>query len=167
MLFSLWQLCYGEATKLPNAITHPDYDAMTTDWAKFRFTYEGGHAFVEEYLERFSAREDNADFVGRQKISYSPSHAKAAIIDIKNAIYQRMIDITREDGSDSYRKSVVGEIGGVDLKKVLHARIHATYTHIYTRTVSKISDLGLLIGQEILQPSCCGIIKMLLVKIMD
>ncbi len=116
MLFSLWQLCYGEATKLPNAITHPDYDAMTTDWAKFRFTYEGGHAFVEEYLERFSAREDNADFVGRQKISYSPSHAKAAIIDIKNAIYQRMIDITREDGSDSYRKSVVGEIGGVDLQ---------------------------------------------------
>lgn len=116
-LYTIWQLCYAEATtRKPDTITHPDYDAQVSDWEKFRYTFEGGHDFVEEYLERFSAREDGGDFTRRKDISYSPSHAKAAIIDIKNAIYQRMIDITRENGPDSYQKSVVGELGGVDLQ---------------------------------------------------
>jgi len=117
VLYKIWQLCYqGEAVSKPNSITHPDYDAMVSDWEKYRYTYEGGHDFVDEYLERFSAREDSGDFTSRKKISYSPSHAKAAIIDIKNAIYQRMVDITRTSGPDSYRKAVVGELGGVDLQ---------------------------------------------------
>lgn len=106
----------SEDTNKPHAITHSDYDVMVSDWGKFRFTFEGGHAFVDEYLEKFSIREDLGDFESRKNMSYSPSHAKAAIIDIKNAIYQRMTDITREGGSDSYRKAVVGELGGVDLQ---------------------------------------------------
>ena len=114
---TVWQLCYADTdTETPQVITHPDYDSQVSDWSKFRFTFEGGHAFVEEYLAKFSVREDLGDFESRKDISYSPSHAKAAIIDIKNAIYQRMVDITREDGPDSYRKSIVGELGGVDLQ---------------------------------------------------
>ena len=116
MLFKIWKLCYADDTKKPNVITHPDYDGMIGEWGKFRFTFEGGHAFVEEYLERFSAREGNSDFQSRMDICYSPSHAKDAIIDIKNAIYQRMIDIIREDGPKTYQKSVVGELGGIDLQ---------------------------------------------------
>ncbi len=116
-LYNIWQLCYAEAiTKKPDTITHPDYDVQVSDWEKFRFTFEGGHDFVDQYLKRFSAREDSGDFESRKEISYSPSHAKAAVIDIKNAIYQRMVDITRQDGPDTYQKSVVGEIGGVDLQ---------------------------------------------------
>ena len=106
----------NEAVSTPAVITNPDYDAMAVDWEKFRYTFAGGHDFVEKYLVKFSAREEASDFTDRQAISYSPSHAKAAIIDIKNAIYQHMVDITREDGPDSYRKAVVGELGGVDLR---------------------------------------------------
>ena len=74
VLYKIWQLCYqGEATSLPNAITHPEYDALVSEWEKYRYTYEGGHDFVDQYLERFSARETSGDFTSRKKISYPPN----------------------------------------------------------------------------------------------
>ena len=98
-----------------SSMTHPTYDALLADWTKFRFVYEGGHDFVEEYLAAFSKRESTTDFEARKAISYSPSHAKAALVDIKNAIYQRMVDITRVDGPNTYQKAIIGELQGVDL----------------------------------------------------
>lgn len=97
-------------------ITHPEYDAMLEDWQKYRLTYEAGRPFVEEYLRMFSSRENSTDFDDRRKYTYVPAHAKAALNDIKNAIYQRMVDITREGGPQSYKVAITGYRGGVDLK---------------------------------------------------
>lgn len=97
------------------SITHPEYDAKIGDWEKFRLTFEGGDHFIDHYLETFSARETYVDYYKRKNITYCPAHAKSAILEIKNAIYQRMIDIIRNGGTDSYQKAVVGELLGVDL----------------------------------------------------
>jgi hypothetical protein len=96
-------------------IRHPYYEYWFPNWEKFRLTYEGGKAFVESYLEKFSTRETDDDFLTRKNLSYCPAHAKAAIIDIRNSIFQRMVDITRTGGPDSYRKACLGLEGGVDL----------------------------------------------------
>lgn len=93
---------------------HPDYRAMASDWEKFRFVFEGGQAFKDEYLKKFSLREENQDFIDRSAMSPIPAHAKAAVVDIKNSIYQRLVDIKRINGSKSYTSAVEGKDGGVD-----------------------------------------------------
>jgi len=96
-------------------LTHPEYDASVMDWQKYRLAYESGRAFVDKYLRQFSSRENGSDFDVRKDIAYVPSHAKAAINDVKNAIYQRMVDITRKGGPVSYQGAITGNRGGVDL----------------------------------------------------
>lgn len=91
---------------------HPSYNIE--NWTKWRTVYEGGDAFIEKYLERFSERESPKDFKQRKKISYCPAYAKGAINDIKNAIFQRTVDVTRKDGTITYHKAVSGNLGGVD-----------------------------------------------------
>jgi len=95
-------------------IYHPEYRAFHPDWQKFRYTFEGGKDFVYQYLKKFSIREDATDFETRKLISYCPAHAKAALIDIKNAIYQRLTEIQRIGGPDSYQRACTGEHGGVN-----------------------------------------------------
>lgn len=98
-----------------NKIKHPKYESMIDEWIKFRIIYGGGAAFVEEYTKKFSLREDEQDFADRKELTPSPAHAKSAVNDIKNAIFQRTIDIRRSGGADSYREAIRGEKGGVDL----------------------------------------------------
>lgn len=93
---------------------HPSYDGSLPDWYKYRLTLEGGRAFVDHYLERHSARETEADFALRKKVTYCPAHAKAAIIEIKNSIFERMCDVIRTGGPSSYKSAVRGIDGGVD-----------------------------------------------------
>ena len=97
-----------------STMTHPSYDASLADWTKYRKKFAGGKKFVNDYLERFSNREKWGDFRDRKRISYCPAHAKAAVLDIKNAIYQRMVDIIRDGGPESYQKASAGEDNGVD-----------------------------------------------------
>jgi len=75
----------------------------------------GGDDFIEKYVESFSAREGADDFTARKKITPLPAFASAAITDVKNAIFQRMADITRTKGSSSYQETIQGKLGGVDL----------------------------------------------------
>ena len=98
-----------------SVITHVDYDNMLDKWYKYRLTYAGGEDFRDEYLKQFSDRENSNDYAERKAISYVPAHAKAAINDVKNAIFQRTIDITRKDGPRSYHLAITGNDGGVDL----------------------------------------------------
>ena len=77
-------------------------------------TYDGGDEFRETYLEKFSRREDQADFNARKAMTPVPKFAGAAINDIRNAIYQRMRDITRKGGSKAYQDAVNGNNLGVD-----------------------------------------------------
>jgi hypothetical protein len=89
---------------------------MSNEWRKFRLTYEGGTFFKNEYLKKFTSRETDTDFENRKDITHVPAHAKAAIIDIRNSIFQRMVDITRAGGPASYIDAVKGLGLGVDCR---------------------------------------------------
>src|SRR3990172_6454768 len=93
---------------------HPGYLSGMTDWAKWRLTYEGGDEFRERYLEKFSTREDQADFNTRKAITPVPRFAGAAVDDIRNSIYQRLRDVVRKGGSRVYQEAVNGNNLGVD-----------------------------------------------------
>lgn len=82
-----------------SAITHPSYDREKME--KWRLTYQGGFDFIDKYLKQYSTRETAAEFQARKAMTYCPAHAKAAIIDIKNAIFQRMVEIVRYDAPSS------------------------------------------------------------------
>lgn len=95
---------------------HSDYTASRLDWDKFRLTYKGGREFIDKYLYQYSAREDSDDFARRRLITYCPAHAKAALNDIKNSIFQRTVDITRAGGPRSFLDAAEGiDTDGVDL----------------------------------------------------
>jgi len=93
---------------------HPDYLCNQMLWKKFRYTFESGQDFIDEYLKYFSHRETYADYIARKAVTYCPSYAKAELLKIKNALYQRMVDITRLSEIDSYNKAVQGLNKGVD-----------------------------------------------------
>jgi hypothetical protein len=95
-------------------IVHPDYN--DTLWAKWRLVYEGGDDFVEEYLEQFSRREDSGQFAKRKRLTPIPGFAKGAINEIKNAIFERAVEISRKDGPKTYQEAMQGRLGGVDLR---------------------------------------------------
>lgn len=96
-------------------LLHPNYSNNISLWDKWRRTYEGGDSFIDSYLKKFSAREETDEFNDRKTISYVPAFSKAAVNDVKDAIFQRIADVSRTGGSDSYEKSVAGLEGGVDL----------------------------------------------------
>jgi hypothetical protein len=96
-----------------STLRHPNYDA--SDWEKWRLTYESGREFILEYLKKFSARESDDDFTTRRDISYVPAFAKAAVNDVKDSIFQRIADVTREGGSKTYLDAIKGKNGGIDL----------------------------------------------------
>ena len=109
----------SESTSKPefniSSSVHPSYTSQYLDWQKFRYIIEGGDTFIEQYLKSYSSREASGDFTTRKEITPLPAFASAAITDVRNAIFQRMPDITRTEGSKSYQDIVLGKIGGVDL----------------------------------------------------
>jgi hypothetical protein len=96
-------------------IFHPDFRLNQSDWVKWRLTYEGGRPFINAYLKRYSRRETVAEFNERKEITYCPAFAAAAVDDVKNSIYQRMVDIKRVGGDPKYQEAIKGLNGGVDL----------------------------------------------------
>ncbi len=96
-------------------IEHPDYQAESQNWYKWRLAYEGGWRFIRQYLLRYSTRETDSDFAERQAITYCPSFAKVGINEVKDSIYTRMADVAREGGSKTYQEAVTGKNSGVDL----------------------------------------------------
>jgi len=98
------------------AITqHPEHMLNIPLWEKWRYCYQAGEEFINLYLQQISKRETNDDFAQRKAISYIPAFAKAAINEVKDSIYQRIADVTRQGGPQSYIDSVAGLTGGVDL----------------------------------------------------
>ena len=88
------------------SIRHSQYSDQSIYWQKYRDTMLAGKDFVQAYLKRVSSREDDTDYAERLAISYCPAHAKAAIKEIKNSIFERMGDITRKGGTESYQAAV-------------------------------------------------------------
>ena len=100
----------------------PSFLSGEGNWSKWRTTYNGGEDFRDTYLERFSEREEMSDFVTRKAMTPIPTFAKAAINDVRNAIFQRMRDITRRGGSKSAGVSVpehrlADDLAGWDAKR--------------------------------------------------
>lgn len=93
---------------------HPLWSAAFPDWALWRRTYAADEEFLENYLKRFSNREDPADFKFRKDVTPIPGFAGAAIDKIKNSIFQRLADVLRIGGSDAYQQAVEGRNLGVD-----------------------------------------------------
>jgi len=114
MNFKTWTTIFAPKSNI-TTIRHPDYSSNLAAWTLFEDTFAGGRAFISKYLKKFSNREDNTDFTNRTAISYCPAHAKAAIIDIKNSIYQRMFEVSRAEGPATYQAAARGINGGVDL----------------------------------------------------
>lgn len=100
--------------KEPWKIRHPDYMSNQESWRKWRLASEGGDRFLRQYLKRFSKREGDLEFAERKAITYVPAFAKAGLNEVKNAIYQRMTDITRDGGSQTYQDACAGINWGVD-----------------------------------------------------
>ena len=99
---------------LPPGFLHPGYLKRAEDWFKWRTCYEGGETFREHYLQMFSARENNDQFLVRKSLTPIPAFAKSAIRDIRNSLFQRMANISRTGGSAAYQHAVHGEGRGVD-----------------------------------------------------
>lgn len=97
-----------------SAVQHPSYAKQLANWKKFRLVAESGQAFIDAYLEKYSAFEQPADFEARKKLTYNPGHATAVLRLVKNAIFQRLADVTRVGGPQSYQLAVSGADGGVD-----------------------------------------------------
>ena len=95
---------------------HPNYTANEYEKIKFRLTMEGGQAFIDEYLKKVNSKETEAEFQVRKSVTYNPAFAKATLVDVRNNIFSRMIDISRDGGSTLYQSSIAGEEKGVDLK---------------------------------------------------
>jgi hypothetical protein len=95
---------------------HPRFYRDQVYWDLWRNTYNGGDDFVTSYLQRYSSRESDTDYNSRRQITPVPAFAKAAVNDIRNAIFQRMRDVLRKDGSESYQRAIDGIDGGVDLR---------------------------------------------------
>jgi len=96
-------------------LKHPEYSNRIADWFKWRLVKKSGDEFIEEYLQKFSKRETDTDFVARKSITYVPAFAKAGLNDIKNSIFQRITDVTRLGGVETYQNAILGQNGGVDL----------------------------------------------------
>ena len=96
-------------------VTHPEYDSMISSWRKWRITFEGGDDYIEHFVMKHSNLEDNTEFANRKTITPLPAFAKSAVIDVKNAIFQRLVDVTRNGGPKTYQDVVNGSNGGVDL----------------------------------------------------
>lgn len=92
----------------------PNYLSSYAEWERWRLTYEGGPAYRQAYLKMFSKREELPEFNERRDITPIPTFAKAAIGDIRNSIFQRMVDIVRKGGSEAYHTAVAGLDMGVD-----------------------------------------------------
>lgn len=122
-------------------IRHPQYSQRFNDWIKWRDTYEGGNNFIQKYLKTFSSRESAGAFQKRLAISYNPAFAKQGVEEIKNSIFQRLVDISRKGGSKTYHTAIDGQEGGVDLlgssmssflgRKLLHELLVMARVGIY------------------------------------
>lgn len=92
-------------------IRHPEYDALFSEWVKWRLCYQGGVEFRDGYLERYSKREEEPDFNQRKKITYIPAHARSAINIVRNALAVRIPEVTR-DGSTLFDDVMATNVDG-------------------------------------------------------
>ena len=96
-----------------SALSHPDYNLDIGRWQEYRLTFEGGDAFMRQYLIRLPD-ETNSEYDERRENTPLPMTAKDAVKDVRRSITQRLVDVSRSGGSPHYRSAVAGENSGID-----------------------------------------------------
>lgn len=114
-------------------LQHPDYKRNLKDWKKFRLVNEGGCKFLERYLFQYSRFEAQEDFKERLLISYNPGDAASVLKTIKNSIFQRLSDVKRIGGPDTYKSAIKN---GIDIDN------HSLNAFIGTQVLSDLLALG-------------------------
>lgn len=87
---------------------------QTAEWVDWRYCYEGGAVFRDQYLEKFSDRETTEEFKRRKALTPIPSYARREINRVKNSISQRFPDVVRHGGTPLWREAISGKKRGVD-----------------------------------------------------
>lgn len=95
-------------------IRHTTYSANIAKWRKFRYIFNGGDDFINHYLKKFSARENTTDYRIRKSMTYNPAYAMTALMEIVNAITERLVDVHRVGGPRTYQRAINGHDGGID-----------------------------------------------------
>lgn len=95
---------------------HPDTKWDSDQWDLWRRTFDGGKDYLDTYLQKWSGRESEPDYQVRKSITPIPTFAKAAVLDVRNSIFQRLADVSRLGGTKDYQAAMQGENGGVDRK---------------------------------------------------
>jgi hypothetical protein len=96
-------------------LRHPLYTDNYRNWQLWRDTYAGGQRYVDRYLSKFNTRESAQDYTNRLQMTYNPAFAREAVDEVKNSIFQRLVDVSRKAGSVDYQRAIQGFDGGVDL----------------------------------------------------
>jgi len=90
------------------------FSTSGNDFDLWRYAYIGGSQFIDRYLEKVSSKESDSEFARRKNLTFCPTDAADAIDEIKNSIFQRIVDVSRIGGSKLYTQVMSGELGGVD-----------------------------------------------------
>lgn len=88
---------------------HPLWSMYSDSWLKWRLCYEGGHKFRDNFLYRYSKREDDDDYKLRKKLTYIPGHARSVINIIRNGLAVRLPEVVRE-GSPAYLEAMMYDV---------------------------------------------------------
>jgi hypothetical protein len=91
-------------------IRHPSYFYQQTQYEVWRDVYEGGVYFRERYMRRLSVDESDEQFRNRKDISPIPAFAKTAVNEIRNSIFQRLVDVQRLGGSTGYQTAMKSDV---------------------------------------------------------
>lgn len=93
---------------------HSRYFDHFEEWQKWRTVYAGGQQFIEDYLEKFSARESDGVFNKRKRLSPAASFASSSIDELRDAILNRLHLVRRIGGSEAYNAAIAGQGNGID-----------------------------------------------------
>lgn len=123
---------------------HPSHTDESFDWQKWRSVYEGGRPFRDLYLKKYNARETNEDFQVRKDISPIPAFAKAAVNDVKNAVYKRFKDIRRIGGHAKYQFAVNHNIDNCGTNMNTYVGRELLHELLVMRKVGVLVDMPVL-----------------------
>lgn len=90
-------------------LRHPTWTKTHDSMVNWRLAYEGGEAFVNKNLRRYSRRETPTEFTERKTISYNPSHTKRVVNSIRNSIAAKLNEVVRT-GDPAYQKIIQEDI---------------------------------------------------------
>ena len=133
-------------------INHQTKVFNRADWLEWRYCYEGGRIFRDEYLEEFVGsvgQEGKEAFERRRSLTPIPSYAKKAVNNVKNAIARRLSAVDRDGGSDLYQNLVNGIGRGVDLKG---ASMKTFITKKILPELLVLGSTGVLVDAPVIRP---------------